>query len=223
MAIALISSDKNFNANAISLGDTSGGNLIVGGFGVNSYSSAITFSDSKSNTYSLLTLKTAAGATFPNACRMGYASDSPSVGASHTVTINTASYGGSQGGAAFSGVNGGFFAETVASSLGTTVQPGSITPPENGCLFVTIVGLVGTATPTIDAGFTLLQYESTNEAFAIAYKISNTAENPTWTHTASTSTFGIPCAMACFRVTSPPAPIAIRRRLNQAVNRASFY
>ncbi len=62
----------------------------------------------------------------------------------------------------------------------TSIQPGSLTPSEDGCLIVTTITCVGGGTITPPAGFTVIVNES--DTCALAYMIQGTAApiNPTW-------------------------------------------
>lgn len=79
-------------------------------------------------------------------------------------------------------------------------QPGSLTPPANGALFVTATGGSVSTTFAINAGFTILDtlapVGGTNYSLASAYLVQGTAAalNPTWT----TDTQGA-VVMATFR------------------------
>lgn len=119
-----------------------------------------------------------------------------------TVTFAGTSPVGQMAGAWFSGT-GSFFQESAGGSTvgaGTTCQPGSITAPQNGCLFVTALAYDGSGgPPTINSGFTILQ---AGENIAIAYKIQTTAaaENPTWTSDEELGdAIGAAAVMAVFR------------------------
>lgn len=62
----------------------------------------------------------------------------------------------------------------------TSIQPGSITPSEDGCLLVSTLEAVSCGTITPPAGWTVVGNETNNAA--IAYLIQGTAAavNPTW-------------------------------------------
>lgn len=93
--------------------------------------------------------------------------------------------------ASFSGVDS-FYQQAAggeSSFNGTTVQPGSVTAPVNGCLFISICSYLkigAAAYPTIDPGFTEQHLTANNGTWglSIGYKIQSTAaaENPTWTY-----------------------------------------
>jgi hypothetical protein len=75
---------------------------------------------------------------------------------------------------------------------GTTIQPGSITPPHNGALIVTVLNVNGTETggdaPSIDNSFTItdtVDYNAGNHFLgSLAYLVQGSAAamNPTWTY-----------------------------------------
>lgn len=81
------------------------------------------------------------------------------------------------------------------NTVSTTIQPGSVTPTSDGQLFVTVLSnFVAIAdTYSINSSFTITQRrEVANpnaQDGAIAYKIQTTggAENPTWSHSNTTT------------------------------------
>ncbi len=153
---------------------------------------------------------------------------SPVVGSSHQFSIPNSGGGDDIDALAFSGV-GSFYSESgavAANNTDTTIQPGSLTAPEDGCLFVTSVSFFGGQPVSIDSSFNILYPTGGQNGFpscVVAYKIQTTAgaENPTWTYPNGFNLKGA-AVMACFKAAIVPLPKGSRRIL-QAVKRASFY
>lgn len=140
--------------------------------------------DSKGNTWTQLT---AYEDTVTNCAAVIYYCENPTVGTGHTFSTtshfcgltvlgvtgeDTTSYDVSNG--AF-GFQGG----------GSTFQPGSVTPSQNGSLIVTSVyQAAGLPAPTIPSGYTTIAVWAVGTAFpgGCGYKIQTTAaaENPSW-------------------------------------------
>lgn len=188
MAITFIAWATSDAAPATTAGvDTTGANLLIAW--VNTYGAVTpTLTDSKSNTWTPLTQIN--NATDGNArCRMYYATNSPTVGSGHTVTVSDAGVLQSISFLALAGAHATapYDQETTNNPGGTptTIQPGSITPSEDGCVLVT--GLqygVGVGGVSIDGGFSEThQDKNFGLAEGIAYLIQTTAAaaNPTWT------------------------------------------
>jgi len=151
-----------------------------------------TVSDSKGNTWTPLT----ESVNGDNAARIYYALN-PTVGTGHTFTVSgTAVYptfiahgfAGAALSSAFDAENG-----TTASSV-TSVQPGSITPAENGEVIIANMALntaPGGAGVSINSGFTIGGFRDYSAGVNIAgygaYFIQTTAAaiNPTWSWTDS--------------------------------------
>ncbi len=181
MAYALIASVSagSADANDVTTGsiDTTGATLLVASV---ASSAAVTFSDSKSNTWTALTI-TGRG-------RLYYVLN-PTVGAGHTFTATSAALAPSIAAAAYSGAKSNnvldqtSFADQVASS---TVQPGSVTPTYGNELLV-VFGGGDDSVASIDGGFTIRQ----NVAFsgglhyscilADLIQVASAAANPTVT------------------------------------------
>ena len=138
----------------------------------------------------------------------------PLTSATHTFT-GSAANSPALCAAAFSGV-GAFNQQSGANDpgSGTAMQPGALTPPVNGALFVTGCGGSGvTGVATIAGGFTATDsfgtVAGTNYSMGLAYFVQPTAAalNPTWTVNASAAS-----AVATFLagVKLPPvAPVTI--------------
>lgn len=122
-----------------------------------------------------------------------YYHESPSVDASHLFThpqgygaLAVIGFTGWAASSAFDGENG---AVLVSNAL--TMQPGSLTPSEDGCVVIAVMGSGGDPSGSTPAGFTydastlLAGVGGTNYGIALAWKIQGTAgaENPTFSHT----------------------------------------
>lgn len=156
--------------------DTTGANLII--VSTSGYTSPVTLTDSKSNSWTALTGQT--NSTLE--CKLWYCLN-PTVGGGHTFTNGTASYPAISV-AAYSGV-GSFDAESGANGASvSTLQPGSITPAANDSLIVTAVATYSEGTTAVDSGFTIIESEPTGASFGnyLATKLLPTAAatNPTW-------------------------------------------
>jgi len=173
-------------------------------FATGTGASPCSLSDSKSNTYTPLTTH---NSTNNDRQRLLY-SINATVGTGHTWSCSLVS------GSPFPSVAVAVFSATgtitfsaqsgAANDSGTTVAPGSIANGTAGRLFVT--GLANeSATVSIDSSFTIptggsVAYSAGNFfASAIAYKMSGTAENPTWTVTGGEKATG----MAMFDSVTP--------------------
>jgi hypothetical protein len=190
--IALVSSTIKGHATTDAI-DTTGANLIV--IGLSWYSDAPSVSDSKGNTWTALSTY----GSSPYLVRLFYCLN-PSVGGSHTFSTTANIYVLNV--AAFSGVTA-FDAESGAGNgNATTIQPGSITPAVASGLFITALCFaeLGT-TASINSTFTILNGTSdaggNNLLGSMAYKISSSAENPTWTKTGGNNE--VNAAMATFK------------------------
>ncbi len=165
--------------------DTTGATLIVVNVSTYAGATAAVLSDSKSNTWSALTVKASTGTR----SRLFYCAH-PTVGTAHTFTLSTGSSYPTIAVAAFSGADTNPFDQesgAFTNSPVTTLQPGSLTPTDDRYLVVAGVTHTGTAA-TIDSGFTAstVDYlDSFHFAGGIAYKIQTTAAavNPAWTWT----------------------------------------
>lgn len=133
----------------------------------------------------------------------------PTVSSSQTFTIaasnstvEIAAFSGIKTSSAFDVQNG------LGNGSGSTFQPGSVTPSQNNSLFITTLGMHGTAvTASIDSGFIVTDQNPTNGSYygsALAYFIQGTAvaENPTWSTTLPL-TFG-PTSIAVFKGAPTP-------------------
>lgn len=189
----IVSTSASGNAGVTTSGiDTTGADLIVvsvSWYIVDTPIGSLTFSDSKSNTWTRLTDSTGGGV----AANVLYYCQSPTVGSGHTFTTNGAYV--SVCVAAFSGsTSSPFDVQNGSGAAGGagTIQPGSITPTvDNELVMCGFCGGAGTSPVSIDGGFTKIVEEPVSSSFggAIAYLIQTTAAaaNPTWTLSASGS------------------------------------
>lgn len=142
-------------------------------------------SDSKSNTY--VEIGTGDIATFC-AGRAFYCA-SPSVGASHTITVSKVNSAASIAIQAWSGAHASpFVSEDFNNSpSGTTLQPGSLTPPEDNCLVFAGIAMGNITWDSINGGFTIASQAAfsggNNYACGSGYLVqtSAAAANPTFT------------------------------------------
>lgn len=140
--------------------------------------------DNKSNTF---TARTAQNSIFCHS-RI-YDSIPGTVGSGHAASYSDTTSFPAVGLVAFSGV---LQSSPIDAQNGATndsamsLQAGSVTPSEDGCLIITSIGFSASNTLSIDQGFTILdQIDFVNGqhfGIAIAYKIQTTAAavNPTW-------------------------------------------
>lgn len=190
MAITLISSVQipgSQNGGTSGNIDTSGATLLVVSGSQYSGATAPTPSDSKSNTWSIWA---GTQGIYENLVALWIANQPPTVGSGHNFTYYSVSAYPATQCAAFGGV-GNPDPDAVVGANGqgvTTLQPGTITPSQNGCLILTNVSATGASTTfSIDSGFTIIDQSAYNagvsEGGALAYLIQGTAApvNPTWT------------------------------------------
>ncbi len=201
MAITLVTGGfvqaTHDNDDAVTTGfNSSGADLLV--IAISAYEPGVdgTFvvEDSKTNTWTPLTQQVDG----VNRSQLYYCVPGVKVGASHTFTVRnplTAIYPWI-GVAAFQGAHSSPYNSDVTgahAASGTTVQPGSITPPEGNCVLVTSLTYgTGTGAPLTLSGFTVLSTDiigGTAYSGAIAYQIQTTATaiNPTWSWTGSSA------------------------------------
>lgn len=180
--------------------NTSGASLIVvavGQFANNTTDPVVT--DNQGNTYTALTHYWPTGVD-RNGIQIFYVLN-PTTGASHTFSVATSANYGAVTVLAFSGGTPAFENQNGnnANWVGTTIQPGSITPAGDNELFVTAATVGASSTiSAIDSSFTLQATgKSDGTLIKIAYKIqtSGSPENPQFT---SSSDNGA-AAMAAFK------------------------
>lgn len=181
--VAHLGQGLGLNGGTSSSIDTTGANLLIAA--VSSYEAfaAPAFSDSKSNTYTALT-----EVSFSASVRIKmYYCASPAVGSGHTWTTAGSTSASSVCVLAVSGANGTpADQENGSTAVGSSAQPGSITPSVNNCIVV----LSGAADADTVQGTTATGY-TVSDSFATSggnyfgntmlYKIqtSASAENPT--------------------------------------------
>lgn len=144
-------------------------------------------SDSKGNIYDLI-----AEATSSNSKSRLYRAKNAASGTGHTFTFSsTGTYPGIQV-IAFSGSNTtspNDQSSTNTVSSGTTIQPGSITPTENGVMLISsLYSDSGNHSESINLSFTLELAGSVGgraTGFAFFEQATAAAINPTWTHGSS--------------------------------------
>lgn len=177
------------NGGSTSAIDTTGANLIV--LTVPYYpllGGTPTVSDSKGNSWTALTLQANQGAV-----RLYYCV-SPIVGSGHTFTATGTDIYATIDVLAFSGASASPYDQESGSAFDS---PGSITPPQDGCLLVTASSNNG-GTTSVDSGFTGFTHDFTPGSHmggGIAYLIQSAAAavNPTWTGSNAV------CVMASFK------------------------
>lgn len=212
MTIALVSSVQfpSTGGTTSSSIDTTGASLLVCLL-ANRVGTTIT--DSKSNTWTALTLYSGTG---PDVNFL-YAKN-PTVGTGHTFT--TPNWDQAMV-AAFSGVDttAPFDVENGANQGAGIFQPGSITPSVAGCLVVTGICSVNFAgTGAIDSGMTIIQQNNggsgTPEGAGFAYVVQGAAAaiNPTW------SSIGTSAGSANIASFKPAAGAAARRQTGMIMN-----
>lgn len=166
--------------------DTTGADLIV--LSVVSYAAvaAPTLSDSKGNTWTGLTAR-----DIGISRNRLYYCVAPTVGAGHTFALAGSTVYASLGYVAASGAHATpFHSQAGATNTAASLQPGSVTPPEDGCLVVSgLTGGTGTGY-AIGSGFAANAVDygaGTNMGGGIARLIQGTAAavNPTWSWTPS--------------------------------------
>lgn len=190
MAYALVAHTQKITGTTPAI-DTTGATLLIAY--LNDFSALNAPTDSKSNTWTPLTLQ------HVNVYSNIYYAKNPTVGAGHTFStgagivpvIYVAAFSGADTTAPFDNENG------VTGFLGvSSQQPGSITPSNNGELVVTGIGLSSNPTSgsiTIDSGFTItdsnLYQNAVNFGGGLAYLVQGSAAaiNPTWSWTGNTT------------------------------------
>jgi len=165
--------------------DTTGANFIIISVAYD-MNATPTISDSKSNTWTPLTVSSVTGSM---ANRLYY-SQNPTVGSGHTFSNTGANNYSSVCVVAFSGVSGSSFdKENGATSTASTIQPGSVTPSVDNELLITGLGWNSTRTtypPTLNSSFTVATssnfLSSNHYGCSIGYFVQTPAAaiNPTW-------------------------------------------
>jgi hypothetical protein len=164
--------------------DTTGANLMIAACG--SYGGYASFSDNKSNAYSLALQNGSGSNTTLDYSRGG------TFGTGHILSLSGGGYQ-SIAAAAFSGAPATPLdqSNSFATSGVASIQAGSITPTQNNELIIAVLGPDNNAgTVTINSGFTIITsapyVNGVCMGIWIAYLLQTTAAavNPTWTMTA---------------------------------------
>jgi len=188
--------------------DSTGATLGIGVVSIFSGSSGsfTSFTDSKSNTWNALTLRTTGAAWI----RL-YWSLLTSVGASHTVTANGSSIFGSVWFGAYSGsdLSSPFDVQNGNLSGGTSISTNSVTPSMNGSLLIAACSLTGAAAALgVTNSFTMLDQVSftggSHEGYGVAELIQTTAASVDTTF--STVPTNQAAVIASFKPGSGPPP-----------------
>lgn len=219
---AAITSGVSVTSGAV---NTSTANLLV--FGLSYYTGqGCTVSDSKSNTWTGLTISATAA---QQRARIWY-SINPTVGTGHTFTGDGGSVTSYQSlfiqAFSLADISAPFDQENGAEATATTLQTGSVTPTSNNQIIVALLADVAAASQTIDSGFTITDQQALSGGVhyggAMAYLLQGTAAavNPTWSWGGASLDN---CArIATFKTVS--AGVSPRSSIiRQAVNRASTY
>jgi len=200
--------------------NTDGASLIVVGVVVGNPVGAYTLSDSKGNIWPGLTQ--ISGASSNDAVQIFYCLN-PNVGTSHTFTVAMATGYHTVFVAAFDNY-WMFESQSTASAGTTTIQPGNITPGSTAStLFFTVVGSDDSPSGfSINSSFTITDTQgvTTDEVGSAAYKLSTTAENPTWTLTSNSTKPN--AAMATFAPQSNPMNTIRRVMVGDGMSRSEL-
>jgi hypothetical protein len=166
--------------------DTTGADLIVVS---GAFFGTPTLTDSEGNTWTALTVQNGSAG---EQSQLFYCAN-PTTDAAHTFTLTGASTFPTIGVVAVSGAASSPFDDENGLSIGTSdtsIQPGSITPSEDGCLVVTSLTTAGGANHTINGTYTASVVDnlaSNHYGGGIGWNIQSTAAatNPTWSWTNS--------------------------------------
>lgn len=214
MAIALIDSVSAYSTSSSALTtadiDTTGATLLV--VWVASYLGAPSVTDSKGNTWSSLTAQTFRSDNRP--AQFFYCIN-PTVGANHNFTFGGAAPNKSIIAAAYSGTNTSSNPSVSAQGRDagdaqTTLQAGSVTPPEDDCIVITTLATVQT-NQVVPTGFTFVENldravtGDTGCSFAHKIQTAAGAENPQWSTTNATG--GMASTNVVFKAGAPPPTI----------------
>lgn len=195
--------------------NTTGANFLV--LTLSSYEiySLPTISDSKFNTWNVLT----SYSTTPYERQTLYYAINPSVGNGHTFSASSSGSYPAIAVMAFSGMNTSAPFDVQNGNShgvggGSTISTGSVTPSQDGSLIVTGQGgATSSQSMTIDNGFTKgTQIDgdvSYNFSVVMAYKIQSTAAaiNPTWTQGSTVVADYMSTAIAVFKPIPPSSAI----------------
>lgn len=228
MAIAIVAgtsvSANSFTTATTSAVDTTGCTLLIAVISCFSTGGAAVFSDSKSNTWTKLTLRDSGNTTN----LIAYAQN-PTVGSGHTFSGTSGTFFGSICVSGFSGTatTSVFDQQNGATTAGaTTLATGSVTPSANNELIIASAGSASVGQPyTIGSGFTIAVQDPGGSSYpsGLAYLIQTSASaiNPTWTFNASAE------AEACIATFKAPAAAAgVSSKIYQTnftIKRASYF
>lgn len=202
MPIATVASVKEFGLNGYTTTgiDTTGANLLVWTVADNG-GTAPTLTDSYSNTWTLQQRY------IPIAVAIAiYYCESPTVGTGHTFTCTKTAGANSGQVRAYSGAKSSGTVDQSNANLAfgaSTLQPGSVTPTEDGELVVTAMNFdTAASVPTIDSSFVnVLGDVGSGGAYigscsADLIQTTAGATNPTWTYPGTQNLYAI---VATFR------------------------
>lgn len=192
--------------------DTTGASLLVVTAGVGSVP---TITDSLGNDWTVL--QTTNGSWLAYAWKRG--NGSLATGAAHTITVAGANSFPSVWFAAYSGTLTSSDpleqSSAPATIVGTSGQPGQITPMADGELIITVFCFDATYgagnEPTIDSGFNVAYWEdywggtAYGQATATLVQAAAAAVNPTWTHVSSGGN-NMGLLIASFKADTPSDP-----------------
>lgn len=230
MALARIAGVGGSGLNGGTTGsiNTTGANLLVAEVGwENGVTADITLSDSKSNTWTALT-KTTLGS---RSARIFYCLGG-TVGSGHTFTVSGSTTYTAFAVTAFSGAKSSSVVDQecagATNASTTSIQPGSVTPSENGCLVYTglFVGGGTCGTPGLNGGFSAegaLAADGINNGGTVGgylIQIGAAAANPTisWT----TARIGVAVGAVFKSDGTPPASLtATDQTANRIFQRAA--
>lgn len=192
MSIALVANTSGSGLNGFTTGaiDTTGATLLVRCAAYDG-PATVTASDSKSNTWTGLTVRTSGGGAF-HKLRIWYVAN-PTVGTGHTFTFGGTSSAMAGCVSAWSGakVTSPFDQQNGAGVSSTSAAPGSITPSEDNELIIAGCSFEGSRTLSIDGGFTITNQVNfsggSNYGVGMAYLIQTSlaAANPSWSWSGS--------------------------------------
>lgn len=190
-AAAVAAGSSNNNTVTTAPVDTSGADFLVAIVSDYSAGSRAVVTDSKSNTWNALT-STQSGA---NARNTIWWARPTTVGSGHTFTATGTGTFPTIDVLAFSGSAVSPFDQEsgAVQAFGTSVQPGSLTPPQNDCLVVTgFTADAAAGSLACSGGFTIstnVGVSGNHERGALAYLIQTTAAavNPTWSWSPNTT------------------------------------
>lgn len=184
--------------------DTTGSNFLVVSL---AYASAVTLTDSKSNTWTPRTAYTGSGISI----QLFY-STAPVVGSGHTFTASCSACFPSLAVQGFSGVNtAAYDAENGFHNIATTIQPGNVAPAQDNELMISGHQSAIGGSVSINSGFTITDQGGLvgglAYGIALAYLINGTGTsginiNPTWTSSGSDTSA---CTLAAFKPTATVA------------------